>query len=261
MSGTFQCSDRYAIAIQTIERAFSVLRVLAGRREATGVSEVARTTGLAKSTCSRILAGLEDLGMVERVEEAGRYVIGAGLVALAGSGSSLSLRAVARPYLQDLADQLGECAALAVLDGGEGLYVVQAQSPGHVLVTDWTGHRFPLHTIAAGQALMVSWSDSDVAEYAAEGLVEFTGNTVTTLVGLRQRVGEMRRTGVAWAIREFSEEIGGVAVPVYGPDAGVPVAAVTVYGPSFRFPGDVDRAEIERAVAETAARVGARLAG
>jgi DNA-binding IclR family transcriptional regulator len=71
----------------------------------------------------------------------------------------------------------------------------------------------------------------------------------------------MRRTGVAWAIREFSEEIGGVAVPVYGPHAGVPVAAVTVYGPSFRFPGDVDRAEIERAVAETAARVGARLAG
>jgi DNA-binding IclR family transcriptional regulator len=222
---------------------------------------VARTTGLAKSTCSRILAGLEDLGMVERVEEAGRYVIGAGLVALAGSGSSLSLRAVARPYLQDLADQLGECAALAVLDGGEGLYVVQAQSPGHVLVIDWTGHRFPLHTIAAGQALMVSWSDSDVAEYAAEGLVGFTGNTVTTLVGLRQRVGEMRRTGVAWAIREFSEEIGGVAVPVYGPDAGVPVAAVTVYGPSFRFPGDADRTEIERAVAETAARVGARLAG
>ena len=73
----------YASDIQTIERTFSVLRALAGRSDATGVTEVARTTGLAKSTCSRILAGLEDLGMVERVEEAGRYVIGAGLVALA----------------------------------------------------------------------------------------------------------------------------------------------------------------------------------
>ena len=60
----------YASDIQTIERTFSVLRALAGRSDATGVTEVARMTGLAKSTCSRILAGLEDLGMVERVEEA-----------------------------------------------------------------------------------------------------------------------------------------------------------------------------------------------
>ncbi len=238
-----------------------MLRALAGRTDSSGVSDVARVTGLAKSTCSRILASLDELGIVERVDEAGRYVIGSGLRALAGAGAPAgTLRDLARPYLRELADRLGESASLAVMDGGEGLYVVQVAAPGPVQVTDWTGQRFPLHTIAAGQAFMGSWTDEEVAAYAADGLEGFTERTVTTLVGLRQRVGEVRRTGVAWTIGEFSDEISGVAAPVRDAD-GVAVASVSVYGPGWRFPGDADLPDIERLVRETADRVGALLAG
>ena len=236
-----------------------MLRALAGRSDSTGVTEVARTTGLAKSTCSRILSSLDDLGIVERIDDAGRYVIGSGLRTLAASGTPTGrLRDLARPYLRELAGRLGESAALAVMDGGEGLYVAQVARPGPVQVTDWTGKRFPLHTIAAGQAFMGSWTDERIADYAADGLEEFTVHTVTTLVGLRQRVGEVRRTGVAWTVGEFSEEISGVAAPVCDAD-GETVASVTVYGPDFRFPGDADTCEIERLVVETAKRVGALL--
>ena len=238
-----------------------MLRALAGRDGAVGVSDVARTTGLAKSTCSRILASLDNLGIVERVDEAGRYVIGSGLRALASSGAAAgSLRDLARPYLRELAGRLGESVSLGVMDGGEGLYVLQVAAPGPVQVTDWTGRRFPLHTIAAGQAFMASWTDEQVAEYAADGLAGFTDRTVTTLVGLRQKVGKVRRTGVAWTVGEFSEEITGVAAPVRDAD-GEPVASVSVYGPGWRFPGDGDVSEIERLVRETAERVGGLLAG
>ena len=125
---------------------------------------MARTTGLAKSTCSRILASLDELGSVERVDEAGRYVIGPGLRALAAAGAPVgTLRDLARPYLRELAGRLGESASLAVMDGGEGLYVSQVAAPGPVQVTDWTGQRFPLHTIAAGQAFMGSWTDEELS--------------------------------------------------------------------------------------------------
>ena len=237
-----------------------MLRALAGQSDSVGVSEVARTTGLAKSTCSRILSSLDELGIVERVDEAGRYVIGSGLRALAAAGAPVGmLRDLAEPYLRELAGRLGESAALSVMDGGEGLYVTQVAAPGPVQVTDWTGQRFPLHTIAAGQAFMGSWTDERVATYAADGLAGFTEATVTTLVGLRQRVGEVRRRGVAWTLGEFSEEITGVAAPVCDPD-GEAVASVTVYGPGWRFPGDADTTEIERLVRETAERVGRLLA-
>jgi len=238
-----------------------VLRALAGQSDSVGVSEVARTTGLAKSTCSRILSSLDELGIVERVDEAGRYVIGSGLRALAAAGAPVgTLRDLAEPYLRELAGRLGESVALAVMDGGEGLYVTQVAAPGPVQVTDWTGQRFPLHTIAAGQAFMGSWTDEQLAGYAANGLAEYTDHTVTTLVGLRQRVGEVRRRGVAWTLGEFSEEITGVAAPVCDPD-GEAVASVSIYGPGWRFPGDADTTEIERVVRETAERVGALLGG
>ena len=236
-----------------------MLRVLAGRDDSSGVSEVARTTGLAKSTCSRILSSLDELGIVERVDEAGRYVIGPGLRALAAAGAPVgTLRDLAEPYLRELAGRLGESVALAVMDGGEGLYVTQVAAPGPVQVTDWTGQRFPLHTIAAGQAFMGLWADEQVAEYAADGLAEYTEHTVTTLVELRQRVGQVRRRGVAWTVGEFSEEISGVAAPVCDPD-GEAVASVSIYGPGWRFPGDADTTEIERLVLETAERVGGLL--
>ena len=238
-----------------------MLRALAGQSDSVGVSEVARTTGLAKSTCSRILSSLDELGIVERVDEAGRYVIGSGLRALAAAGAPVgTLRDLAEPYLRELAGRLGESAALSVMDGGEGLYVTQVAAPGPVQVTDWTGQRFPLHTIAAGQAFMGSWTDEQLAGYAANGLAEYTDHTVTTLVGLRQRVGEVRRRGVAWTLGEFSEEITGVAAPVCDPD-GEAVASVSIYGPGWRFPGDADTTEIERVVRETAERVGALLGG
>ncbi len=224
------------------------------------MSEVARTTGLAKSTCSRILSSLDDLGIVERVDEAGRYVIGSGLRTLARAGAPAgTLRDLARPYLRELAGRVGESASLAVMDGGEGLYVAQVAAPGPVQVTDWTGQRFPLHTIAAGQAFMGSWSDEQVAAYSADGLEGFTEHTVTTLVGLRQRVGEVRRRGLAWTVGEFSGEITGVAAPVCDV-AGAVVASVSVYGPGWRFPGDGDTGEIERLVRETADRLGGLLA-
>ena len=236
-----------------------MLRALAGQSDSVGVSEVARTTGLAKSTCSRILSSLDELGIVERVDEAGRYVIGPGLRALAAAGAPVgTLRDLAEPYLRELAGRLGESAALSVMDGGEGLYVTQVAAPGPVQVTDWTGQRFPLHTIAAGQAFMGSWTDEQLAGYAANGLAEYTERTVTTLVGLRQRVGEVRRRGVAWTVGEFSEEITGVAAPVCDPD-GEAVASVSIYGPGWRFPGDADTTEIERLVRETAERVGGLL--
>ena len=107
---------------------------------------------------------------------------------------------------------------------------------------------------------MGGWSDTDVAAYADLGLEEFTPRTVTTLVGLRQRIGEVRRTGAGWTIGEFSEEIAGVAAAVCDPD-GTAVASLTVYGPVFRFPGGADTSEIELVVREAAARVEARLEG
>lgn len=222
--------------MQTIERTFAVLRAIAEAGESAGVSEVARRAGLAKSTTSRILASLDELGMIGRLDD--RYVIGQGLAALTADASpASSLPDLARPYLVDLADEFGESVALAVADGDEMVYVDAALAEGAVQVRDWTGERFPLHTTSGGLVLLADRSNDEVDRYGRRPMEAFTERSVTTLTGLRERMRQVRSEGVAWTLAEFDDEINGLAAPIRD-GAGDVVAAVNVSGPVYRFPGD-----------------------
>ena len=60
--------------VQSIDRAFGVLRALAAGPA--GVTDIADRVGLPKSTVSRMLSTLEELGAVEQVSVGGEYRIG-----------------------------------------------------------------------------------------------------------------------------------------------------------------------------------------
>ena len=59
------------MSIQTIERAFTLLRALA--LGPVGVTELAERIGLPKSTVARLLAALEAENAVEQIETGGEY--------------------------------------------------------------------------------------------------------------------------------------------------------------------------------------------
>ena len=243
--------------MQTIDRAFAVLRALASRPETSTLGEVARAAELPKSTTARFLASLEDLGMVDRVE--GRYSIGPGLATLTHRATPIgSLRELARPYLADLAERLGENASLAVADGDAVLYVDSVASDAAIQVQDWTGERVPFHGSAAGLALMSAWTDEQVDRYSAAGLAALTPATVTSRPALRTRMQQVRADGFAWTRAEYADEVDGVAAPIHGPGEGA-VGALTVYGPTYRFPGADRPGSVGRIVVDAADRVAAHL--
>lgn len=244
--------------MQTVERTFAILRALADTGGA-GISDVARATALPKSTVHRILAGLADLGIVDH-SASGRYVIGAGLTSLAGSvpASLPAIRDVCRPYLMDLVAEFGEAAGLTVADGRVVLYVDQVTADDAVQTRDWTGMRLPMHTVAGGLALMATWSSERVAAYAEGGLDTDSPAAVATAEALQARLDRVRADGYAWTFGDYHEEINGVGAAIVGM-SGEGVASISVYGPSFRYPGDRKPGEIGRRIAAVAATVSARL--
>jgi DNA-binding IclR family transcriptional regulator len=244
--------------VQSVERAFAILRCLAGG--AAGVSEVAERVALPKSTVSRLLSTLQLLGAVEQPVGGHEYRLGPGMVEIASSAlRGRDVVAVARPHLVELVGELGEAAGLAVLDGRDVVYLDQVDADNAVLVRDWTGERVPAHTTSSGLVLLAGLSDIESARYLAGPLVALTGRTMTDPTELRRRLVEVRARGSAWARDEGVDGISSVAAPVL--DAtGQAVAAIHIHGPSYRFPppGEADR--IAERVAEAARRVGAPLA-
>lgn len=245
--------------VQSVERAFSILRALAFAPA--GVSEIADLVSLPKSTVARLLATLEQTGAVDRVDQSTHYRLGRDLIALTGSGNAATTMAIAiKPYLTQLAESLGEAAGFCVPEGYAMHFLVQVESPQPVQVRDYSGLAVPMHIGPAGLCVMAQWPLDDVQRYLARPLEAYTANTVVDPPAVLKRLEEVRRRGYAVVHEEFAEGLSSVAAPVRGEGDHI-IGAINIHGPSFRFPGGVGVEKVGTLVRKTADRFSRRAAG
>lgn len=97
--------------VQSIEKAVRILELLAEAGEPMPLREIARRTGLPKSTLHGIISTLRETGLVEQSAVDGCYGLGLHLFELgcAASGSR-DITTLSRPFLQGLASRAGETA-------------------------------------------------------------------------------------------------------------------------------------------------------
>lgn len=244
--------------VQSVERAFAVLRTLAGGPA--GVSEIADRTSLPKSTVARLLGTLVDVGAVDQGRSGGSYELGELIVDLSSSAvPSRNLVAVAHPCLVELVDEIGEAAGLGVLAGHRVRYLDQVDSEHEVQVRDWTGESVDAHVVSSGLVLMAHAPAAVRDAFLAGPLEAWTPASVTDPDRIAQRLDDTRRAGFAWVYEEMSEGLNSVAAPVVNA-GGTVVAAVHAHGPSYRFPAPGASAAVAAAVVAAAQRVSERLA-
>ena len=239
--------------VQSIDRAFAVLRSLTSGPA--GVTQLADQVELPKSTVSRLLSTLEELGVVEQVTAGGNYRIGPGLIEIATAVMpGRSLVAAARPHLGELARRTGEAAGLSVPDGRMAHYVDQADSDNQVQVRDWTGERIVMHAVSSGLVFLAWAEPSFVDAYLKGPLQAFTSRTITDPATLRRRLAEIREVGSAWVFEEFSDGANSVAAPIRNQRGDV-IAAIHSHGPAHRFPGTRSADEVGALVVASANRL------
>jgi len=238
--------------VQSVERAFAVLRCLSGGPA--GVTDVADRVSLPKSTVSRMLSTLEDLGMVEQAEPGGSYRVGSGMIEIAAAVlPGRSMIAAVRPHLHVLVKATGEAAGLSIVDGFDVLYLDQVDADNQVQIRDWTGERVRAHTVSSGQVLL-AFGAIDADKYLSQPLERTASHTVTDAAAMRVRFAEIAAKGYAWAFEEFLDGLNSVAAPIRDRNGNV-VGAIHVHGPAYRFPGSVDADDVGLLVATTAERV------
>ena len=148
-----------------------------------------------------------------RAAPSGRLRIGPALIGLAVS-SRRDVRHEAGPYLERLSHELGETVDLAVLDGGEVLFIDQYPSRRTLRIVAEIGARFPLHSTANGKALLAALSPDEVEVVLPKRLAKETEHTVTDRAALLDELEVVRRTGVAYDREEHTVGISAVGVTI-----------------------------------------------
>lgn len=243
--------------VQSVDRALVILELLASAGDL-GVTEMAKTLGVHKSTVSRLVATLEDHGLVEQLADRGRYQLSLGVVRLAGAARGrLDLVTESRAVSRALALSTGETVNLVVLSGHETLYLDQASSGSALQIHNWLGQRNPLHATANGRVLL-AWLPEEEAERMLDSLVESSGalaahtdTTVTSPARLREVLEAVRENGYSVVVDELELGLTAIAAPVRGIGGGV-VASLSVSGPSFRLTPDRVAAAITPLIAAAA---------
>jgi len=224
--------------VQSVGRAVRVLEILA-RTGGSGVSDVAADLEVHKSTAFRLLAALEERGLVEQNHDRGKYQLGFGILRLASAMPvRLDLVKQAGPVLDELAAQLGETVDLAVIREHYAVNVAEARGPSSVSAQNWTGQLTPLHATSSGKVLL-AYLDAEQCEQVldASGQPPLTEFTVTSRVALQVQLEQVELDGYAATFEEYEVGLNGVAVPVRD-HTGVVVGSVSASGPAYRLVPD-----------------------
>ena len=140
--------------VQSVERAFKVLLAFDEHRATMSAAEIARATGLTRPTTYRLLATLENIGLVRH--DRGVFFL-TPLVLRLSSGflGSHALARQSQPILDQLGDKLGEHVSVAVLDGDEVVSLAASNSPRsrYHAVSIQVGLRMPASLTSHGRVI------------------------------------------------------------------------------------------------------------
>ncbi len=237
-------SDKEKIPVPTIERAFLILEALSEAESGSGISQLSKELGLAKSTTFNILTSLTQLGYCYKSTADGKFHLSLKLYSLGSAAAErMDLRRIAASILRDLADRTGETINLGTIQGDEAVYIDCLPSSHPVTVVTWPGQRLPLHSTALGKALL-AWRPVDEAQMILAGsdLKAFTPATVTSIPQILRELGRVREDGYALDNEEDALGMCCIGAPVFD-QSGRAVAAISLTAPVQRLPeGDFGRA-------------------
>ena len=181
-------------------------------------------TGRSRPAVRRILITLQHLGYVAPTGNRWRLTprvlsIGQHFTA---THSTVEL---AQPHLKRVAEETGESASLAVLDGADVVYVARVPVRRIMSVDISPGSRVPAAATSMGRVLL-AWADEDViGRVLSADLPALTSRTVTDPTKLRGILRDVHAQGWSVVAGELDPELISISVPLRN-HTGEVVAAI-----------------------------------
>jgi IclR family acetate operon transcriptional repressor len=223
-----------------IDRGAELLVRVLESPEPAALTDLAKATGIPKSTASRLLSALERRGLVEQDGERGRLRPGPAILRVAERGLvGRNLVDLSAPSLESLGEDTGETINLAVPGRAGVEHLAQVDSSHFLGAGQWVGQAVDYHCTAVGKVFLAFGS----AALPAEPLQVMTAHTVTDLRRLRAELKLVCVRRFAAAVDELELGLAAIAAPVIGAGGNV-IAALSISGPTTRMsPSRIDELE------------------
>jgi DNA-binding IclR family transcriptional regulator len=238
--------------LRSIGRALDVLNCFDGLT-ALSLKDIGVKTSLPESTLFRVLLTLEKHEYLQQHRD-GTYQLAPKLIFGWLVQAADKLRDLARPELEQLANEFNETVSLAYLYD-DRIHVLECMETFHeIRMSNKVGRVLPPHCSAMGKAI-TAFQERALADRILEvyGLTPRTEKTIVDRNRLFKELEEVRKTGVGYDREESIR--GGLCIGAAVRPKELPVvAAISLSTPLVRMTKDREKA-IRSAVLESAARI------
>ncbi len=219
--------------MRMISRAAAVLRALADGTGNMSLGQIAKASGVPRSSVQRIVGALESEGFVATKAGQAGVRLGREMVRL-GSAVQANFRTLIRPHLQDLHARTKDTVDLTLLMDGTPIVVDQITSTASLRAVSFVGRPLPLHATASGKCHLMNMPRGE-AEYLLQApLKAFTSYTLTSVPKLLRFADTLADAEFGYDREEYDEGICAIALPIQTYAADNYALAVSM--PSRRFP-------------------------
>ena len=228
--------EKSTVTNHSVAKVMTILEYMARQTEPRRLLDMSRELKMNSSTLLRFLATLQKCGYVAQDEITQRYRLTYKLCTLGNQvNQNTDIRSVCRPFMRQLSQMFGENVCLAVEENMRVVYIEIVEVSGTMIRSmQRIGNVAPMHCTGIGKLMLTQFSESKLDRLIAqEGLVRFTGNTLTSKPQLEEELRKIRIAGIAYDNEECELGARCVAGPVYDA-AGRIIAGISVTGPATR---------------------------
>jgi DNA-binding IclR family transcriptional regulator len=159
--------------LRSIEKGLQVIDLLSKNSPGLRLSEISRTLTLPPSSTHHILHTLLSHDYVDQDPETKKYSLGFRFLEIGKRIlDNLDLRRIANKHLRELHEECKEPVHLAILRGGEVIYIDKIDTGGGLSLATYVGFRTDPHAAAGGKILLSKHSPEEVMELYREKPLE-----------------------------------------------------------------------------------------
>lgn len=218
--------------VTALARGLELLRCFTPRESLLGNQELAKKTGLPKPTVSRLTHTLTRLGYLRHLPHSGKYQLEVGVMSFGYAMlSNLSIRALARPLMEEMAGYAKTAVAMAARDRLSMVYLDVVHGEANLTMRRQVGSHLSLHRSAIGRACLAAMPEDEREFILGHIRKRHPEDWPEVRKGLERAFRDYADYGFCLSLGEWQRDVNAVGVALHHESHGL--LAFNCGGPSF----------------------------